>query len=130
MTRGNTDRSERRAPVLAEGFDADTPVAGWYRTKLRSGGVYVGVRVWHGAPLDPVTGEEMDRSHRWQAYVNGSYIDLPRVWPGCADEPISEADYRHYCRLQQWGEQHAPDSALADPTRRIDLLSPQTPLPF
>lgn len=130
MTRGRLDYSERRAPVVGQGFDADTPVEGWYRTKLRSGGVYVGVRVWHGAPLDPVTGEEMDRSHRWQAHVNGSYIDLARVWPGCADEPISEADYRHYCRVQQWGEQHAPDSALADPTRRIDLLSPATPLPF
>nr|WP_166745546.1 hypothetical protein [Sphingomonas naasensis] len=77
-----------------------------------------------------MTGEEMDRSPRWQAHVNGSYVDLPRVWPGCADEPISEADYRHYCRLQQWGEQHAPESALADPTRRIDLLSPNHPMPF
>ena len=34
------------------GFDPDTPVPGFYRMRLRSGGVYVGVRIWHGLPLD------------------------------------------------------------------------------
>lgn len=128
MTRGRLDYSERRAPVVGQGFDADVPTAGFYRFRLRRGAVPVGIRIWFGAPLDPVTGEEMDRSHRWQAHCNGSYIDLARVWPGCADEPIDEREYRHLCRLQEWGEQHAPDSPQADPTRPVDLLTAPIPL--
>ena len=47
----------------------DTPIPGFYRMRLRSGGQPVGVRVWFGPPADPVTGEELDRSWRWQATV-------------------------------------------------------------
>lgn len=130
MSRAGLIYSERRAPVQAEGFDPDVPVAGFYRTRLVKGGMMVGVRIWYGAPLDPVTGEELDRSHRWQALVNDGAIDLERVWPGCADDPISEADYRGYCARQRWGEKAAPETAYADPTRKLDPLSSQTPLPF
>lgn len=120
-------RLDRSAPVVAidprSGFDPDVPVAGYYRRRMVSGGIYVGVRIWHGAPLDPVTGEEMDRSHRWQAQVNGQPIDIERVWPSCARDPIDEREYHYLCSLQRWGADHAPDSAIADPTRRVDPLS-------
>ena len=117
-------RSEARAAYV--GFDPDTPIAGHYRTRLRSGAIRVGVRIWHGAPLDPVTGEEMDRSHRWQAHVNGAYIELEQVWPKCADEPIDAAEYAHLCKLSAWADTHAPQ--IADPYRRIDPL--QSPMMF
>lgn len=127
MTRGNYDYSRAaRIPEGYVGFDPDTPIAGYYRTRLRSGAIRGGVRIWHGAPLDPVTGEEMDRSHRWQAHVNGAYIDLERVWPKCADEPIDEAEYAHLCKLSEWADTHAPQ--IADPYRRIDPL--QSPMLF
>jgi hypothetical protein len=113
-----------------QGFDPDTPTAGFYRTRLRSGSVYVGVRIWFGPPKDPASGEEMDRAPRWQSEANGRYVELSSVWPGCARDPISASDYAYLASLQTWGEQHAPDSAYADPSRKIDLLSPQTPLPF
>lgn len=128
MTRAGLIYSERRAPVRAEGFDADVPVAGFYRFRLRRGAVPVGVRIWFGAPLDPVTGEELDRSPRWQATANGRYIDLARVWPACADEPIDESEHRYLCGLQAWGETHAPGSPHADPTRAVDLLTAPIPL--
>jgi hypothetical protein len=128
MTRGNLDYSARRAPVQAEGFDADVPVAGFYRTKLRRDAVPVGVRIWFGPPKDPVTGEELDRSPRWQAEANGRYIDLQRVWPGCADEPIDEREHGYLCGLQAWGEAHAPNSPQANPNQPVDLLT--APLPF
>jgi hypothetical protein len=128
VSRGRLDYSARRAPVQAQGFDPDRPVAGFYRTKLRRGAVPVGIRIWFGVPLDPVTGEELDRSPRWQATANGRYIDLERVWPGCADEPIDEAEHRYLCSLQAWGEQHAPDAPHADPTRAVDLLTAPIPL--
>lgn len=128
MTRGNTDRSARRAPVQAEGFDADVPIAGHYRMALVRGGVKVGIRIWFGAPLDPIDGSELDRSHRWQATANGKYIDLQRVWPKCADDPVTEAEHDYLCGLQAWGKAHAPDSAFADPNQRINPLT--TPPPF
>jgi len=121
MARQHIDYRAPQYPVRTyEGIDPDKPVAGFYRMRLRSGGAYVGARIWHGAPLDPLTGEEMDRSHRWQAHINGAYAEMDRVWPRCAGEPIDEAEYRHLCATQQWAQQHAPDSALAQPTRKID----------
>lgn len=108
----------------------DTPIEGYYRMRLRRGAVFVGIRIWYGPPHDPDTGEEMDRSWRWQALMNGTPIDLDRVWPQCANESVSEAEYKHLSRLQQWSIERAPESGFADPHRRIDPLSTQNPLPF
>lgn len=110
-----------------EGHDAETPEAGYYRHKLKSGGVLVGVRIWFGAPCDPVTGEEMDRGHRFQAHVNGEYIDLERVWPYCADDPISEAEYAYLTQRQAWARENAPSDPHANPTRKIDMMTARTP---
>lgn len=128
MTRAALDYSARRATAPAIGFDADEPIEGYYATRLRFGAIRVGVRIFYGPPSDPVTGEELDRSWRWQAHVNGRYVELDTVWPKCAGDPIDEAEYRYLCRLQRWGEQHAPDSPQADPTRCVDPL--QSPILF
>lgn len=130
VTRDATPYSMRRQWVAPDGYgvSADQPVPGYYRTRLRSGGMFVGVRIWFGPPHDPVTGEEMDRSHRWQAEANGRYIDFDRVWPGCASSPIDEAEYRHLASLQNWAVEHAPDSAVANPSKALNPL--QTPLVF
>lgn len=119
------DRSAPAAPVA--GFDPDVPVAGFYRMRLVSGGIEVGLRIWNGPPLDPVTGEELDRSWRWQATANGDPLDLARAWPKCAGAPITEAEHDHLASLQTWGTQHG-HAALADPRRRLDPL--HTPLMF
>lgn len=122
------DYTAHRAPGASyAGFDPDTPVAGYYRTRLRSGAIRVGVRIWHGPPLDPVTGEELDRSHRWQAQVNGDYVELDRVWPKCADDPIDAAEYHYLGTVQALAQQRAPDSPYANPTRRINPLTAPTP---
>ena len=59
----------------------NTPVAGYYAFEMSERSVPHVARIWFGAPLDPVTGEEMDRSHRWQATRNGKPCDLESVWP-------------------------------------------------
>lgn len=112
----------------ATGFNPDEPVEGYYRMRLRFGGVQVGIRIWYGPPLDPVTGEEMDRGWRWQATANGHPADLERVWPRCAGDPVDQAEHDYLVSLQRWGEQHAPESAIADPTQRVDLN--RAPLPI
>jgi hypothetical protein len=64
------------------------------------------------------------------ARANGEPIDWLSVWPACAASPIPEAEYRRLSKQQAWAQQHAPDSAHADPKRRRDPLSSAEPLPF
>lgn len=115
------------AVATAAGFDPDAPIAGYYRMRLRSGGVFVAIRIWFGQPRDPLTNELMDRSLRWQATANGNPIDLERAWPQCAADPIDEREARHLIALQRWGAETG-HAALADPTRKLNPLS--TPLQF
>jgi hypothetical protein len=124
------DMAAARPQRTFAGHDVSRPVEGHFRFKLVSGSVYGGVRIWYGAPHDPVTGEELDRSWRWQATFDGEPVDLDRVWPACLDDPISEEEHANYLRRRQWARQHAPDSAYAERGRKIDLLSIDNPLPF
>lgn len=130
MTRDRTPYADRAATRTFEGFDASVPIAGYYRMRMRSGGVRGGVRIWFGQPLDPVTLEPLDRSLRWNATFNGQPCDLERVWPDCAREPLSEADYNLLLRRHEWAQENAPGSAYANPRRKYDPLDPSNPLPF
>jgi hypothetical protein len=126
MVRASIDYSDRY-DVQAIGFDPDTPIAGFYRFRMRSGGALCGVRIWHGAPLDPVTGEELDRSHRWQAQVNDDPVLLERVWPKCAADAVDEAEYQYLCAVQAWAKENAPDSPQANLMQRINPLTSLVP---
>ena len=128
MSRAEIIYAAKREPqTYAIGFDADCPVAGYYKMRLRSGGAFCAIRIWHGAPRDPIDGTILDRSLRWQATCNGTPIDLERVWPKCADKGIEEAEARHLVALQRWGRD-AGHADLADPMRRINPL--KSPLMF
>lgn len=129
MTRTPLDytRHPARAVIVEGSVDAAEPVEGFYRMKLVMGGVLVGIRLWYGAPLDPITHEEMDRSWRWQAECNGEEIDFDRVWPQCAGDPITEAEYETYAKRQRWARERAPNSGFADPRRRHDPLTAMIP---
>lgn len=113
--------------VLEGAFDVSEPTAGFYKMKLRSGGYPAGIRIWYGAPLDPIDGTELDRGHRWQALANDKAIDLERVWPRCGFEPITEKEYQYLSGLQAWAEKNAPSSPQANPHQRINLLTAPTP---
>lgn len=111
-----------------QGHDADEPVTGFYRMRMRSGGVFVGVSIWHGPPLDPETGDEMDRAPCWNARINGEWANILDVWPRCAGEPIDAREYAFLQSQRDWAVQHLPDSPIADPTKRVDPL--HSPLLF
>ncbi len=132
MTRARISYADGAArPVhVAGAVDVTTPVAGFYRFRLRSGSVRGGVKIWHGPPLDPVTGEVLDRSWRWQAEFDGEYVEFDQVWPDCTGEPITEQEYQRFVARKRWAEQNAPDSAYADRRKRHDPLSASSPLPF
>ena len=120
-------RGDYRTPINGpEG--ADTPVAGFYRGKLRSKGALCGIKIWFGQPLDPITGEAMDRSLRWQAQCNGEYVEVEDVWPYGVQMTITERQYEKLCQQQAWAREHAPNSALADPKRKSNPIN--SPLYF
>lgn len=123
---------ERRAwtAPVGYGLDVTQPIAGYYRMRLRSGSIKAAIRIWYGPPLDPVTGEVLDRSYRWQAMANGEYVDLDRVWPACATDPITLPDYDFMLKRREWAQEHAPDSAYAVVGKKYDPLDPNEVLPF
>jgi hypothetical protein len=127
--RSSSSCADRRSFVAPEAYGVSIePVAGHYRTKLVSGGHPVGIRIWHGPPLDPETGDEMDRSHRWQAHCNDQYIDIDRVWPGCGGDPINRPEYEYLTSVQEWGKENAPNSPQANPRQRINFLTAPIPI--
>lgn len=130
MSRANITYNQRGAAFVADGVDVSTPVAGYYRMRLGAGTVKGAVRIWFGPPHDPVTGEEMDRSHRWQATFDGDPVDFDRVWPACAADTLTEQEYQFLIRRREWAKKHAPESAHARIGKKYDPLSSSEPLPF
>lgn len=111
-----------------EGFSAETPTAGYYRMAMRMGAMPVGIRIWYGPPHDPVTGEVMDRSFRWQAEINGCINELEKVWPKCARDKITKHEYEYMVLRYNWAKGNAPESPQAKPHSKVDLMT--APLPF
>lgn len=53
------------------------------------------VCIWFGPPSDPVTGELLERSYRWQALLDGRETDIDTVWPFVAGNKITETEYEN-----------------------------------
>lgn len=125
--------SDRRAWSAPEGYglSVEHPVEGFYKIKLGKNAIWRGVHLRFAPPNDPLTGEVLDRSWRWQAFLDdGSLVEFDVAWPKCAGEPISQKDFDHFVARQRWAETNAPDSAYADRRKPLDLLSRSNPLPF
>ena len=101
---------------------------GYYRMRLVKGAATSVVRIWYGPPRDPVTGEELDRSWRHHAEVNGVPMPLDRVWPACIGEPIDRETHDFYVADRRWAAQHAPHLPEAQPDQAVDWST--APLPF
>lgn len=103
------------------------PVAGYYKRKLVSKGPWVPVRLFYGPPVDPETGDELDRSWRWQACIGDEIkagdAEIADVWVASCRSPITEAEWRFLVADRQWATEHAPHLPEANPYRRIDLAS-------
>lgn len=82
--------------------------------------VPLAIRIFFGPPADPVTGQPLDRSPRWQVEIGGYVMgsenpprdngyeikSLVGIWPECARHPITADDYRYLCGRQGWARQH------------------------
>lgn len=133
MTRDATPYGQRevRAVHVAGAIDVSVPEAGFFKIKLGRDTVARAVRLWNGPPADPVTGEIMDRSWRWQAELDdGALVDFDRVWPACCRTPITEDEWKRCKARTFWARKNAPESAYAERGRKLDPLSVNSPLPF
>lgn len=69
------------------------PEVGFYEMRDWQASRWVPVHIWHGPHKDPATGEECDRSPRWQALVDGKEADPIAIWPSCCARPITREQY-------------------------------------
>lgn len=68
------------------------PTAGYYEV-FWSDGFWHPVKIWFAPSLDPVTGEEMDRSPYWHASVSEDEVSIHDVWPECSGRVLTEEVY-------------------------------------
>lgn len=108
-------------------FAADEPVVGFYRVRMVRNGPWVPVRIWRGPPIDPDTGEELDRSWRYFAERDGKLVEVDRVWPWCGRHPISEQEFQFLRQRSEHARHFRPDDPHANPRQSIDLLSAPIP---
>lgn len=115
---------------------------GYYQIeRWRRGKVPVPVRIWFGVPADPLTGEPLDRSPRWQVMVGGVLIgdepviiggvtisELADFWPQCARHPITVEDHDYMVGRAAWSVRHDPLDPYGSDSGRIDLMT--APLPM
>lgn len=106
----------------------------------RRGAVPVPVRAWYGQPLDPVTGERLERSWRWQFEFGGMPLErfaamygtseeviLTQFWPKSRDSKIERGRYDYLVDTGKWAREHDPYNPFADARGRVDLLSASIP---
>lgn len=120
---------------------ADGLIEGYFLI-LRDSARRMPVPVWirFAAPTDPDTGEEMDRSPRWQIDVAGYALDdeplqvgdvwindLTDFWPRCRDNRIDESDYRERIALSAWAAANDPNDAFATPGGKINPMTATLP---
>lgn len=96
--------------------------------RLVRGGPLVGIKLWHGPPLDPTvydardpaTHVPMDRMWRWQALANGELIDFDRVWPACVGDPVDEKEYLYLTETTLWAKANDAFHPAASPRRKTN----------
>ncbi len=125
MTAAARHRAPRAPLRTIPTVDPEVPMTGCYRIRLRKGGPPVALRIWLGPSIDPATGEEVqERGFRWQCTVNGERKPFQDYWPGCARDPITQAEHD---RILAESATMDPASAFYDPRRPIDMLAARLP---
>ncbi len=97
------------------------PKPGFYRTRLRSQGVFVHARIWWtGGDPDPETGE-LTSDETLHGEIDGRSFDPDADDRHLFFDPITEAEYRFMVDDAAHARAHRPDDAKATPYEPIDL---------
>jgi hypothetical protein len=106
----------------------DIPIAGHYRVRLIKGGPWLPLHIWQGFPIDPETGEELERGWIWRAQLIDGEVPIWNHWPMCAGSQIPEAEYRWMLATCRHAAAYDPMMPEAAPRSKIDLST--LPIPF
>jgi hypothetical protein len=122
-------------PFVQHRAGADPLIAGYYLLQLANRAA-LPVRVWFGPPLDPETGEELERAHRWQIQIGFQLLedapmrigeiwfnDITDVWPVAAKVEIDEAEWRFRLERAEWASSYDPNDAMGNLGRRFDPMT-------
>lgn len=107
--------------------DISRPRPGLFKVRLVKNGPWLPARLIYAPARDPLTGERLDRSWYWSAYVNGRLLAAPSPDPGRArvddvwlsGRPITLNEFRFLQRQLAFDRHFAP--AAADPRSPIDV---------
>lgn len=58
----------------------DQPKPGFFKVRLRRAGPWVPAQIREDPPLDPWTGEILDRSTHLQAFIEERPVEIEQVW--------------------------------------------------
>lgn len=121
----NANRRGQPLPPRGPSYDTDAPVAGFYRIRQRRGAPPSAIRIWRGPSIDPATGAEVEeRGHCWQCSLNGTRVPLEHHWPGCARDPIDQAEHD---RIVAASRTMDPDDPFFDVRKPVDRLTAALP---
>ncbi len=104
--------------------------AQFYAVRLVKGGPRVPCKIWYGGPIDPLTGEEMDRSPRWQVWLSGELQDdisnvilhfEPDGTPIVKGEEIDAVEHEYLLQLREYAVTYDATLPEAEPTKPVDL---------
>ena len=111
-------------------IDINTPLPGYYKTRLVKGGPYVPARIFRTCCCT-VNGGEENAEHPWRpscdrfpplrGEINGEERNPFDIWSRLAKHPITKADFHFMTDTRKWAEAHSPLMPEADPRRSIDL---------
>lgn len=105
----------------------DQPVPGFYRRKLVKNGPYVGVVIFYACPMDPESGEPMQRSRHLLCQVNGDWADPIDQWSWVAGNRVTQAEYNFLLADAAHAMEFRPTAPRANPRQAIDLLESELP---
>ncbi len=94
----------------------DAPVPGLYRARRSARHPWRPVAIFTPCPMDPHTGEPLDRPRILSALIGGKVVDPWRIWTYAAGKPITAEEYSYLMTLSQM-----PGQPEATPEQRIDL---------
>lgn len=100
----------------------------FYAVVLAKGAAAVPLKLWFGPPVDPDTGEELDRAPRWNCIRNGESVGIEEAAflvdnqdPIIKGIEIDEDEYEFLTVRNSHDREHDPESPFANPRQRIDL---------
>jgi hypothetical protein len=107
-------------------IDYSEPQAGWFETRLKSGGPFVPARIWLEQEVCEVTGELLS-DEILKCQINGREFDPIDGWERIAANPIMQSKFNFMVANAEYAKDYAPHEPAANPYKRTDWATVPTP---